>query len=66
MRTLFAREPARVIGGLAAIVVLIATQLLSQGLVTSDGGTNVLHFVIVVVPLAAAEIIRSFVSPATS
>lgn len=61
--TLFQREPARVIGGIAALLVICAAQLLDQGLVVSDGAKNVLHFVIVAVPLISAEIIRSFVTP---
>lgn len=60
---LWKTEPVVIIGGVASILVLVAQQLLSNGIVTSANGINWLNFVISTVPLIAAALSRSKVSP---
>lgn len=64
MSALFAAEPARIIGLVASIVVLAAQQVLASGIVSSGGAINVLNLIVSIVPLIAAELTRSRVSPA--
>lgn len=56
-------EPAAVIGVAASIVVLVAQQLLANGIVTSTGAVNWLNFVIGIAPLIAGLLTRGQVSP---
>ncbi len=62
--SIFNKEPAVVLGLIASIIVLIAQQILTSGIVTNASGVNVLNLVISVVPLIASIITRQFVSPA--
>lgn len=64
IKSLFATEPAVVIGAVASIIVLLAQQLLEQGIVTSDGGVKWLNLVVAVVPLIAGILTRTKVTPA--
>ena len=57
------KEPALIIGTVATIVVLVAQQLLANGIVSSSGAVNWLNFIIAVVPLIAAALTRTQVSP---
>jgi len=61
---MFGREPAVWIGFLSALVVLIAQQAITSGIVSSTGNVNLLNLVVSATPLIAALIIRNFVSPA--
>lgn len=61
---LFRKEPALVIGALATIIVIVATQALNSGIVSSDGAVKWANFIVAVVPLVAAVLTRSQVSPA--
>ena len=63
---LFKTEPAVVIGGIAAIIVLVAQQALQNGIISSDGSVKIANFVVSLTPLLAAAVIRFFVSPANS
>lgn len=56
-------EPAVFIGAAASIIVLVAQQLLEQGIVTADGSVKWLNFVIAVVPLIAGILTRTKVTP---
>ena len=60
---MFGREPAVWIGFLSALVVLIAQQAITSGIVSSTGSVNLLNLVVSATPLIAALIIRNFVSP---
>lgn len=51
------RNPERFIGAVGAIVVLVAQELLTQGVVTSIPSVNLLHFLSVVTPPIVAELI---------
>ena len=60
------KEPAVIIGLAASIIVLVAQQVLSSGIVSSAGVVQVLALVVSIVPLLAGLIIRQIVSsPAT-
>ena len=61
----FRTEPARVIGLIATVVVLVAQQLLASGIVTSAGSIQWLNLIVSLTPMLAAELTRSQVfSPA--
>ena len=60
---MFGREPAVWIGFLSALVVLVAQQAITSGIVSSTGSVNLLNLVVSATPLIAALIIRNFVSP---
>lgn len=57
-------EPAAIIGFLSAVIVLVCSQAIQQGIVTSTGSVNLLNLVISLAPLIAGLVIRSFVTPA--
>lgn len=57
------REPAVLIGLAASIIVLVAQQVLSSGIVSSAGAVQVIGLIISVVPLIAGVITRAFVTP---
>jgi multisubunit Na+/H+ antiporter MnhE subunit len=66
MNSIWSREPAVLIGAIATIIVLVAQQALSAGIVASDGAVHWTNFIISVVPVLAAFLIRQIVSsPAT-
>jgi hypothetical protein len=56
-------EPAAIIGFLSAVIVLVCSQAIQQGIVSSAGTVNVLNLVISLVPLVAGLVIRNFVTP---
>ena len=64
LASLWAREPAVVIGVAASIIVLVAQGLVANSLVTSAQGLNWLNFLIGLVPAIAAILTRSQVTPA--
>jgi hypothetical protein len=57
-------EPAVVIGLVASVIVAVAQQVLSSGIIESNGAINLLNSVVSVTPIVAGWIIRFFVSPA--
>ena len=57
-------EPAVVIGLVASVIVAVAQQVLSSGIVESNGAINLLNSVVSVTPVVAGWIIRFFVKPA--
>ena len=59
-------EPAVIIGLIASIIVLIAQQVISSGIISSTGALQVLGLIVSIVPLIAGLITRQFVSPAAS
>ena len=60
----FSKEPALWIGTIATIVVLIAQQVISSGIVSNAGTIQWLGLIVSVVPLIAAAITRQLVTPA--
>lgn len=57
-------EPALIIGLVASVVVGVAEQITSSGLVSNAGAVSLLGLVVTIVPLIAGAIIRGFVTPA--
>lgn len=57
-------EPAVLIGVVGTIVVLVAQQALTNGLISSTGSVNFANFLISVIPLVMGVLTRSQVSPA--
>ena len=57
-------EPAAIIGFLSAVIVLVCSQAIQQGIVSSSGSVNLLNLVISLTPLIAGLVIRNFVTPA--
>lgn len=64
LKQLWATEPARIIGTIGTIIVIVAEQLLDNGVVTANGSVNLLHTMIAAIPLILAELTRSQVTPA--
>ncbi len=58
------REPALIIGTIAAIIVLVAQQALAAQVISSDGAIKWANLIVSLTPLLAALVIRFFVSPA--
>ena len=57
-------EPAVFIGLVAGIIVLVAQQVISSGIVSNAGVLNFLGLIVSLVPLIAGLITRTFTSPA--
>lgn len=57
-------EPAVVIGVIGTIIVLVAQQALTSGLISSTGSVNFANFLISVIPAIMGVLTRSRVSPA--
>ena len=57
------KEPAVIIGLAASIIVLVAQQVLSSGIVSSAGVVQVIGLIVSIVPLLAGILTRAFVTP---
>jgi hypothetical protein len=64
--SIFSKEPVVIIGLVASIVVIVAQQLLTSGIVTSAGVVQWLNLIIAIVPTIAALLSRSQVTPTAS
>lgn len=63
---LFNREPAAILGIIAACVVAVIQTLAGQGVITNETSTTVQNLIVVAVPLIAAILTRFIVySPAS-
>lgn len=58
------REPAVWIGVIGSVVLVIAQQLLSSGIMTGETAVNTTNLIISLVPLITGIVTRAFVSPA--
>lgn len=61
---LWTNEPVAVIAGIVFVVTTIATQLLDNGVVSSDGGKNALHAIVGIAIALGAYLARRNVTPA--
>jgi uncharacterized membrane protein len=59
------QEPAVWIGLIGSIVLVVAQQIQSSGIITSANGVNIENLIISVVPLITGILTRQFVSPAS-
>jgi hypothetical protein len=63
MGTIWSKEPAVVIGFAVSVIVLVAQQLLTSGIVSSAGAVSWTNLVISVAPLIGALLTRGQVTP---
>lgn len=59
-------EPARVIGITTAVLIAIVQTFIGQGVIGADAGQSVINVIGILVPWLMAEVIRRFVSPAST
>jgi hypothetical protein len=56
-------EPAVFIGAVATAVVFVVQQVVTSGIVQTNGALNLLNTVVSITPLVAGWLIRNFVTP---
>lgn len=64
MISLWNKEPAVIIGFVVSVIVLVAQQAISQGIVSSAGAVSWTNLIISVAPLIGALLTRGQVTPA--